>query len=92
MGKVKVKFFAYFRELFGARETELELKDGLTLAEFLDRLAQTPQQRNELFQNERLKPQVVVMVNGSVINPETVSEVKLEDGSTIAIFPLMGGG
>jgi thiamine biosynthesis protein ThiS len=78
--------------LFGARETELELKDGLTLAEFLDRLAQTPQQRNELFQNERLKPQVVVMVNGSVINPETVSEVKLKDSSTIAIFPLMGGG
>ncbi|MBC7365157.1 MAG: MoaD/ThiS family protein [Candidatus Aminicenantes bacterium] len=92
MDKVKVKFFAYFRELFGAREMEIELKGSLTLAEFLDSLAQTPQQKKELFHNGHLNPQVVVMVNGSVVNPEAFSEIKLESGSTIAIFPMMGGG
>jgi len=92
MGKVKVKFFAYFRELFGARELELALKDSITLAELLNKLAETPPQKNEIFQDGRLKPQVVVMVNGSVVDKESISDVKLEDGATVAIFPMMGGG
>jgi len=39
-----------------------------------------------------LKPQVVVMVNGSVISERNLSDTKLDDGATVAIFPMMGGG
>jgi molybdopterin synthase sulfur carrier subunit len=90
--KVKVKFFAYFREVFGAKEKELVLEGGSTLAELLGKLAETSQRKSELFQNGRLKPQVVVMVNGSVIAAENLSGTRLEDGASIAIFPMMGGG
>lgn len=92
MLKVKVKFFAYFRELFGAKERELVLEDIMNLAEFLNRLAETPQQRAEIFQGGRLNPQVVVMVNGSVAAPENLSKTWVEDGAVVAIFPMMGGG
>jgi molybdopterin converting factor small subunit len=32
------------------------------------------------------------MVNGSVIAAENLSGTRLEDGASIAIFPMMGGG
>ncbi|MBC7361927.1 MAG: MoaD/ThiS family protein [Candidatus Aminicenantes bacterium] len=92
MLKVKVKFFAYFREVFGAKERELVLEDSMNLAEFLNRLAETPQQKGEIFRDGQLNPQVVVMVNGSVAAPENLSETKIEDGAVVAIFPMMGGG
>ncbi|MGB9893427.1 MAG: MoaD/ThiS family protein [Candidatus Saccharicenans sp.] len=92
MVKVKVKFFAYFRELFGAKEKELVLEDGISLFELLNCLALTAKQKSELFLNSQLKSQVVVIVNGSVAAPENLSKTKVEDGSVVAIFPIMGGG
>jgi len=92
MIKIKVKFFAYFRELFGGRERELVLEDGLNLAELLNRLTETPQQKAEIFQDDQLKAQVVVMINGSVVAPENLARTRIEDGAVIALFPMMGGG
>jgi MoaD family protein len=92
MIKIKVKFFAYFRELFGGRERELVLEDGLNLAELLKRLIETPQQKAEIFQDDQLKAQVVVMINGSVVAPENLAKTRIEDGAVIALFPMMGGG
>jgi len=92
MIRVKVKFFAYFREVFGAREKEMALESGSALSILLRQLTQTPEQRSEIFQGGGLKPQVVVMVNGSVISEQNFSDTKLEDGAVVAIFPMMGGG
>ncbi len=92
MIKIKVKFFAYFRELFGGRERELVLEDGLNLAELFNRLIETPQQKAEIFQDDQLKAQVVVMINGSVVAPENLAKTRIEDGAVIALFPMMGGG
>lgn len=90
--RVKVKFFAYFREIFQAREKELAVEKGSTLADVLRRVIETPRQREELFQKDQLKPQVVIMVNGSVVPAEALNSRRLEDHSVVAIFPMMGGG
>lgn len=90
--KIKVKFFAYFREIFGAREKELVVEKGITLGELLNKIIETPQQENELLAGGQLKPQVVVMINGSAVPPEAIESRRLIDHSVVAIFPLMGGG
>jgi len=92
MIKIKIKFFAYFREVFGAREIELVVEKGITLPDLLNLLAKTPQQKTELFAGSQLKPQVVMMVNGSVVAAESLSSRRLEEDAVVAIFPLMGGG
>ncbi len=92
MIKVRVKFFAYFRELFGAKDRELLLEDGLSLAGLLRCLAETRKQKDEIFQNGRLNPQVVIMLNGSVVNPEQLEDIFIKEGDQVAVFPMMGGG
>ncbi len=90
--RVKIKFFAYFREIFDAREKELAVEKGTTLKNVLNSVIETEQQREELFQGEQLKPQVVIMLNGSVVPAEALNSRRLEDHSVLAIFPMMGGG
>ncbi len=90
--RITVKFFAYFREVFGAREKELVVARGATLAEVLGRIVETPQQEKEIFNGDQIKPQVVIMINGTVVPAEALHSRQLEDHSVVAIFPMMGGG
>lgn len=90
--RIKIKFFAYFREVFGAREKELVMEKGATLAELFRRIVENPEQEKELFSEGKLKPQVVIMVNGTVVPAEALDSRRLEDHSVVAIFPMMGGG
>ncbi|MCX8159918.1 MAG: MoaD/ThiS family protein [Candidatus Saccharicenans sp.] len=92
MIRVKIKFFAYFRELFGAREKELAVEKGATLAEILRRIAESPEQEKEIFSEGNIKPQVVIMINGSVVPAEALNTRRLDDHSVVAVFPMMGGG
>jgi len=90
--KVKVKFFAPFRELFGAKEKELVFDENPGLIELLDRLAETPAARPEIFKNGQVREDLVIMINGSIVSHDALTGLKLEDGATVTIFPLMGGG
>jgi len=90
--KVKVKFFAPFRELFGAKEKELVFNENPDLIELLDRLAETPAARPEIFKDGQVRSDLVIMINGSIVSHDTLTGLKIEDGATVTIFPLMGGG
>jgi MoaD family protein len=89
---VQVKFFAYFRELFGARDLALSLPPGASVASALDRLCDTAARRNELFDGARLKPHIVLMINGAGLTPAGGLASPLADGDVLAVFPMMGGG
>ncbi|MBP7706346.1 MAG: MoaD/ThiS family protein [Candidatus Aminicenantes bacterium] len=89
---VRVKFFAYFREVFGGRERDLELAPGDTVADALDRLADTPARRRELLDGAALKPHLVVMINGAPVGSLRGAATPLSPGDTLAVFPLVGGG
>ncbi|HSA95608.1 MAG TPA: ubiquitin-like small modifier protein 1 [Acidobacteriota bacterium] len=89
---VRAKFFATFRDLFGARERDLELAGGASVGEALELLCDTPERRREVLAAGGLKPHVVVMVNGTPIGSLQGLATPLAPGDTLAVFPMMGGG
>lgn len=89
---VKVKFPAPFRTLFGGRERDLSADAVPTIGALLERLADTPERRAELFSGPKLKPQLVVLINGAPVAPSSFAEAAVRDGDTVAVFPLLGGG
>jgi len=89
---VKVKFFAYFRDLFGGRERDLAVAAGAAVGDALGLLCDTPDLRREIFAGDDLKPHIVVMVNGTPIGSLEGLATPLSPGDTLAVFPLMGGG
>jgi len=89
---VKVKFFAYFRVLFTAKEKEIALKAGATVREVLAVLCDSAERRSEIFDGEKLKSHIVVMKNGAGIQSFQGIETALDDGDVLSVFPLMGGG
>lgn len=87
---LKIKFFAYFRDLFGVRERDLVLAEAATVGDVLDVLTDTPTRRAEIFAGAELKPHLVVLINGAP--PSRGLSTPLADGDTLAIFPMLGGG
>ena len=89
---VKVRFFAYFRELFGASEITKELPDGAAVGDLLENLCDTPVRKSEIFSGRLPRSHVVVMINGRPIDPRRGLEEPLHDGDAVAVFPFLGGG
>ncbi len=89
---VRVKFFAFFRELFGAAERTVDLLPQADIRALLEALCDSPPRREQLFEGSGLNPRVVVMKNGrSVLSLEGLA-TPLEAGDTVAVFPFLGGG
>lgn len=89
---IKVKFFAYFREIFDAREKAVTLPEGAGVRSLLEALADSPRRRAEVFEGDALKPLVIVMKNGTSINSLQGLETPLAEGDTVAVFPFITGG
>ncbi len=86
---VRVRFLATFKALFGGSSREMDLPEGTTVGALLDALCDTPERRREVFgAGGVLKPQVVVMRNGS---PAGLAD-PLTAGDTVAVFPFLTGG
>ena len=82
MGKAKVRLFARLSELAGARETEVELGEGLTVGDVFEALA-------------REYP-ALAGLRGSVmfaLNAEYVSrDQPVRAGDEVALIPPVSGG
>jgi molybdopterin synthase sulfur carrier subunit len=90
--RIKVKFFATFREAFGVKEKDVTLPDGSTIGLLLETVADTPLRRAEVFDGPVLRPHLVVIVNGAGLTPGDGLAAPLRDGDVVAVFPMMGGG
>ena len=91
--KVKVKFFAPFRELFGAKESEIELKGAPDVQELLNLLCDSDERRDKIFdQFGELSSYVMILKNRQPIQILDGVRTKLEEGDEIAIFPPVSGG
>jgi len=90
--RIKAKFFAHFRDLFGGREREIDLGPRRTVAEALDLLCDTAERRAEVFAAAGLRSHLVVMVNGVHINSLKGLDTGLAEGDTLAVFPFLVGG
>jgi len=91
--KIKVRFFAPFRELFCANESEIELKNASDVQELLNHLCNSHERREKIFdQFGELRPYVMILKNGQPIQTLDGFRTKLEEGDEIAIFPPVSGG
>ncbi len=91
--KVKVIFFAPFRELFGTGEREVELGNASDVKMLLDILCDTKERLNTLFDDDgELKSYVTILKNGRSIKMLNGVQTELGEGDEIAIFPPVAGG
>lgn len=90
---IRVKFLAYFRDLFGEREKEVRLVDGSRLLDLLKVLCNTAEREKQVFaEAEKLNPHTVIIMNGTPVRSIGGLAAPLSDGDIIAIFPYLGGG
>ncbi|HOV81193.1 MAG TPA: MoaD/ThiS family protein [Methanothrix sp.] len=91
--RIKVLAFAGFREALG-KERELDVRDGATVGEALQALAESlPRFKEEAFeQSGAIRDYVLLMVNRKRIDPLQDLSRRLQDGDELAVFPPVAGG
>lgn len=90
---IKVKFLAYFRDLFGAREKQVEMPAGADLRQLLKLLCDTAGREEQVFSGtEKINPDTVILKNGSPVSSAAGLRAPLAEGDVVAIFPYLGGG
>ncbi len=88
---VKMKFFANLRDLVKKKEIDVEasmVKDAIDTASSLLGI----DLMSELFDGEKPKKAVIVLVNGRNIEHLKGIYTPLQEGDTISLFPPVGGG
>ncbi len=88
---VTLKFFANLRDLTGKKEMKV---DASHLKGAIDRASSMLgiDLMEELFEGERPKKGVIILVNGKNIEHLKGLSTPLEEGDTVSLFPPVGGG
>jgi molybdopterin converting factor subunit 1 len=79
--KVRVRYFASFRDMTGKTEESLEVPDGVTVERLREHI-------KGLYEKIARRGQVLVAVNGVFVPLETV----VREGDEVALFPPVSGG
>ncbi len=91
--KVKVKFFAALKEVFGVEEREVELGNGASIKDLLDTLCDSHQCRQKVLDDSgKLKMRIQIMKNRLPIQSFDGISTRLEEGDVISIIPPMFAG
>jgi molybdopterin synthase sulfur carrier subunit len=79
--RIKIKYFASFKEFTGKEEEQIEVDDDMSLSEIRDYV-------KDLYTKIGRQEQVLVALNGSFKPLET----KVENGDIVSFFPPVSGG
>jgi sulfur-carrier protein len=79
--RVRVRYYASFRDMTGKTEEWLEVPEGLTVQGIREHV-------RGLYEKIAKKDQVLVAVNGSFTSLDRV----IEEGDDVAFFPPVSGG
>ncbi len=93
MISVQVRYFGILAAHAGRRDETAPLEDGSTIADLLQRLAQTHDSslRAALFQGNALSPLVRLIHNQQTLDGAGQGRT-LADGDEIMLFPVVSGG
>lgn len=91
--KVRVRFFARFRELLGT-ELIAEVAEQTTLPDLIRKVAQKNIEGHHAIFDERghFREYVILMRNGMRIDLADAEKNIVADGDDIAVFPPVAGG
>jgi len=94
--KVKVRYFTTLRELARTMEEEIEMENGTTLGDLLEKIALKYGKPafNYLYDKRSgaVDPSIQFLVNGVSIGNLQGVGTELKDGNVVAIVPPIGGG
>jgi MoaD family protein len=92
--RIKVKFLATLKELFGGEEKEIEVAaGGSNILGLLNLLCDSPQRRQKIFgHSDRPRTYIQIFKNRVPVQSLDGVHTKLEDGDVIAIVPPVFGG
>jgi MoaD family protein len=90
---IRVKFLAYFRDIFETREREISLTDEARLRDLLELLSDSSERRDQILAGkDQINPQVIILINGTPAQSLGGLEAPLKHGDLVAVFPFLGGG
>jgi molybdopterin synthase sulfur carrier subunit len=91
--RVKVKFLAHFKELFGGEVKEVEGAKITDIRNLLELLCNSPERREAIFDcTGALSPEVLVMSNGRHIQFLNGVQTALGDEDVVVLAPRVYGG
>jgi molybdopterin synthase sulfur carrier subunit len=91
--KVRVKFFAAFKELFGYDAREVELEKGARIQDLLNLICDSSLARQSVFDpSGEIRRDVKILKKGSRVRFANGGQTKLREGDVIIIFPPLLGG
>ncbi len=79
--RIRIKFFSYFKDIVGAEEIEIDVRDRCTVEELLNVIAE---RWPEMFEED----QVIILKNGM---PAKFTDT-IDENDEIAILPPVSGG
>ncbi len=92
--RIKVRFFTILREMTGQKEETLTVGDETTVREILDLLSEKYGSAflEYLFEGRRLRGHIQILVDGINITTLNGLDTRMEEDSTLAVVPPVGGG
>ena len=94
--RVKVQYLGLIRSKLGKKEDEVKLREGASLSELLDKLAEIyGESLKDLFDVKAenvLDPTFIVTVNGVLADQLQGMNTRLREGDSVVLMTLISGG
>ncbi len=91
--RVSIKFYASLRESLGVKEIILNLNEDSSLASALEKLKDTIGDKTDaVISREGKIRNVLLSVNGRLVDPENLANLILQDRDEVDVMPLPSGG
>lgn len=93
--KVTVKYFTTLREITGMREELVEVEEGTTILQLMQKLAEKHgiEFKKYVFDNENTpKDFLQFLIDGQSTTTMKGNDTELREGVKVAIIPPVGGG
>jgi molybdopterin converting factor small subunit len=87
--QVKVEFIGLLREITGERQLTLDMEDGATLKDVMEKLADKYGKGLEtrILEENRISDDALVILNGKSIRVADVRSVVMVNGDSLALAP-----